>query len=158
MHSSNEHPLVVLETQLYSIKLTVWSGFHESGIIVHFFCCENGSPTTINSDHYRTMISKYFSDQFEAMKLNNICFQQDGVTYCRTEYATIELVKTNFDQPREWPPHACDLNPLHFFIRVFFSTLSDWIESDWTRKNQLTFFDIYQYLFSAFKAFLAIFR
>lgn len=96
-------------------RVTVWCGFWSGGIIGPFFF-EN------DDDRYRAMLSDWFFPEIENQVIDDVFFQQDGAT-CHTSHATVNLVRTTFEDrviskngDVPWPPRSCDLTPLDYFL------------------------------------------
>jgi hypothetical protein len=73
-------------------------------------------------EHYKTMIIDSFSPKFNDMDVDDMWFQQDGVT-CHTANATINNLHEQFEGmvitrrgDVNWPPRSCDLTSLDFFL------------------------------------------
>uniref|UniRef100_A0A0K2T7K4 Putative LOC100569746 [Acyrthosiphon pisum] n=1 Tax=Lepeophtheirus salmonis TaxID=72036 RepID=A0A0K2T7K4_LEPSM len=68
------------------------------------------------------MLEDFLFPQMEKEDINDIWFQQDGVT-CHTANVTVDLLRTVFDNliisrngNVNWPPRSCDLTPLYYFL------------------------------------------
>ncbi|GFT39026.1 uncharacterized protein TNCV_3691111 [Trichonephila clavipes] len=120
---SEANPQVYVETPLHPEKLTVWCALWAGGIIgPYFFKNDEGHNVTVNGDRYRAMITNFFIPELNNHDVQELWFQQDGVT-CHTARATIDLLKDTFGDrlisrfgPVNWPPRSCDLTPLDYFL------------------------------------------
>ncbi|GFU57418.1 DDE_3 domain-containing protein [Trichonephila clavipes] len=120
---SEANPQVYVETPLHPEKLTVWCALWAGGIIgPYFFKNDEGHNITVNGDRYRAMITNFFIPELNNHDVQELWFQQDGAT-CHTARATIDLLKDTFGDrlisrfgPVNWPPRACDLTPLDYFL------------------------------------------
>ncbi|GFV78939.1 uncharacterized protein TNCV_4346981 [Trichonephila clavipes] len=116
-------PQVYVETPLHPEKLTVWGALWAGGIIgPYFFKNDEGHNVTVNGDRYRAMITNFFISELNNHDVQELWFQQDGIT-CHTARATIDLLKDTFGDclisrfgPVNWPPRSCDLTPLDYFL------------------------------------------
>ncbi|GFT66994.1 DUF4817 domain-containing protein [Trichonephila clavipes] len=96
-HLSEANPQVYVETPLHSEKLTVWCALWAGGIIgPYFFKNDEGHNVTVNGDRYRAMITNFFIPELNNHDVQELWFQQDGVT-SHTARATIDLLKDKFD-------------------------------------------------------------
>ncbi|GFW80787.1 uncharacterized protein TNCV_3778671 [Trichonephila clavipes] len=87
-HEAN--PQVYVETSLHPEKLTVWCALWAGGIIgPYFFKNDEGHNVTVNGDRYRAMITNFFISELNNHDVQELWFQQDGVT-CHTARATID--------------------------------------------------------------------
>ncbi|GFX28159.1 uncharacterized protein TNCV_424861 [Trichonephila clavipes] len=91
------------------------------GLVESFFKNDEGHNVTANGDRYRAMITNFFIPEFNNHDVQELWFQQDGVT-CHTARATIDLLKDTFGDrlisrfgPVNWPPRSWDLTPLDYF-------------------------------------------
>ncbi|GFV14820.1 DUF4817 domain-containing protein [Trichonephila clavipes] len=127
---SEANPQVYVETPLRPEKLTVWCTLWAGGIIgPYFFKNDEGHNVTVNGDRYRAMIANFFIPELNNHDVQELWFQQDGVT-CHTARATIDLLKDTFGDrlisrfgPVNWPPKSCDLTPLDYFLWVYVKSL-----------------------------------
>ncbi|GFW99043.1 transposable element Tc3 transposase [Trichonephila clavipes] len=127
---SEANPQVYVETPLYPENLTVWCALWAGGIIgPYFFKNDEGHNVTVNGDRYRAMITNFFIPELNNHDVQELWFQQDGVT-CHTARATIELLKDTFGDrlisrfgPVNWPPRSCDLTPLDYFLWYYVKSL-----------------------------------
>ncbi|GFU11038.1 integrase catalytic domain-containing protein [Trichonephila clavipes] len=72
----------------------IWSeGLVES--LVRTFKNDEGHNVTVNDDRYRAMITNFFIPKLNNHDVQELWFQQDGVT-CHTARATIDLLKDKF--------------------------------------------------------------
>ncbi|GFW15920.1 uncharacterized protein TNCV_4431931 [Trichonephila clavipes] len=92
------------------------------GLVESFFKNDEGHNVTVNGDRYRAMITNCIIPQLNNHDVQELWFQQDGVT-CHTARATIDLLKDTFDDrlisrfgPVNWSPRSCDLTPLDYFL------------------------------------------
>ena len=110
--------------------MTVWCGFHSGGVIgPYFFVDENDRHVTVNGERYRAILEDYLWPELDELNINDMCFQQDGVT-SHTAYVTIDLLKGKLGERVisrnglvEWPPRSCDLTPLDFFLWDYVKSL-----------------------------------
>ncbi|GFV25418.1 transposable element Tc3 transposase [Trichonephila clavipes] len=127
---SEANPQVYVETPLHPEKLTVWCALWAGGIIgPYFFKNDEGHNVTVNGDRYRAMITNFFIPELNNHDVQELWFQQDGVT-CHTARATIDLLKDTFGDrlisrfgPVNWPPRSCDLTPLDYFLWGYVKSL-----------------------------------
>ncbi|GFW73213.1 uncharacterized protein TNCV_2798771 [Trichonephila clavipes] len=127
---SEANPQVYVETPLHPEKLTVWCALWAGGIIgPYFFKNDEGHNVTINGDRYRAMITNFFIPELNNHDVQELWFQQDGVT-CHTARATIHLLKDTLGDclisrfgPMNWPPRSCDLTPLDNFLWGYVKSL-----------------------------------
>ncbi|GFX97687.1 uncharacterized protein TNCV_3065741 [Trichonephila clavipes] len=106
-----------------SETLTVWCALWAGGIIgPYFFKNDEFHNVTVNGDRYRAMITNFFIPELNNHDVQELWFQQDGVT-CHTARATIDLLKDTFGDrlisrfgPVNWPPRSWDLTPLDYFL------------------------------------------
>ncbi|GFX61907.1 putative DD41D transposase [Trichonephila clavipes] len=127
---SEANPQVYVETPLHPEKLTVWCALWAGGIIgPYFFKNDEGHNVTVNGDRYRAMITNFFIPELNNHDVQELWFQQDGVT-CHTAHATIDLLKDTFGDhlisrfgPVNWPPRSCDLTPLDYFLWGYVKSL-----------------------------------
>lgn len=111
-------------------KKTVWCAFWSRGVIgPSSFKNGNGRAVTVNGERYRTMSADYFWDQIEGIDVDNVYFQQDGAP-CHIASAKIVLVEEKFGEHLiskiasiPWPPRACDLAPLDYFLWGYVKSL-----------------------------------
>ncbi|GFX16369.1 uncharacterized protein TNCV_32431 [Trichonephila clavipes] len=104
-------------------KLTVWCALWAGGIIgPYFFKNDEGHNVKVNGDRYRAMITNFFIPELTNHDVQELWFQQDGVT-CHTARATIDLLKDTFGDrlisrfgPVNWPSRSCDLTSLDYFL------------------------------------------
>ncbi|GFW11133.1 putative transposable element [Trichonephila clavipes] len=75
------------------------------------------------------MITNFFIPELNNRDVQELWFQQDGVT-CHTARATINLLKDTFGDrlisrfgPVNWPPRSCDLTPLDYFLWGYVKSL-----------------------------------
>ncbi|GFU48779.1 uncharacterized protein TNCV_1234651 [Trichonephila clavipes] len=75
------------------------------------------------------MITNFFIPELNNHDVQELWFQQDGATY-HTARATIDLLKDTFGDrlisrfgPVNWPPRACDLTPLDYFLWGYVKSL-----------------------------------
>ncbi|GFW64627.1 uncharacterized protein TNCV_700331 [Trichonephila clavipes] len=75
------------------------------------------------------MITNFFIPELNNHDVQELWFQQDGVT-CHTARATIDLLKDTFGDrlisrfgPVNWPPRSCDLTPLDYFLWGYVKSL-----------------------------------
>ena len=62
-------------------RVTVWCGFRYGSIIGPFFSeNEQGAAVTFNGERYRAMLNEYLFPKIEELDIDDIEFQQDGVT------------------------------------------------------------------------------
>ncbi|GFU04320.1 transposable element Tc3 transposase [Trichonephila clavipes] len=123
---SEANPQVYVETPLHPEKLTVlWAG----GIIGPYFKNDEGHNVTVNGDRYRAKITNFFIPELNNHDVQELWFQQDGAT-CHTARATIDLLKDTFGDrlisrfiPVNWPPIACDLTSLDYFLWGYVKSL-----------------------------------
>ncbi|GFT72229.1 putative DD41D transposase [Trichonephila clavipes] len=121
---------VYAETPLHPEKLTVWCALWAGGIIgPYFFKNDEGHHVTVNGDRYRAMFTNFFIPELNNHDVQELWFQQDGVT-CHTARATIDLLKDTFVdrlisrfRPVNWPPRSCDLTPLDYFLWSYVKSL-----------------------------------
>ena len=104
-------------------RVTVWCRFWNGGII-GLFCFENKqeAAVTANSERYRTMLNEFLFPKIEEDDMDDIWFQQGGVT-CHTANVTINFLRTVFENriisqnsDVNWTPKSCDLTPLDNFL------------------------------------------
>ncbi|GFT25364.1 uncharacterized protein TNCV_182011 [Trichonephila clavipes] len=83
----------------------------------------------INGDRYRAMITNFFIPELNIHDVQELWFQQNGVT-CHTARVTIDLLKDTFGDrlisrfgPVNWPPRSCDLTPLDYFLWGYVKSL-----------------------------------
>ncbi|GFU04894.1 uncharacterized protein TNCV_1290131 [Trichonephila clavipes] len=127
---SEANPQVYVETPLHPEKLTVWCALWGGGIIgPYFFKNDEGHNVTVNGDRYRAMITNFFIVALNNHDVQELWFQQDGVT-CHTARATIDLLKDTFGDrlvsrfgPVNWRPRSCDLTPLDYFLWGYVKSL-----------------------------------
>ncbi|GFW67030.1 DUF4817 domain-containing protein [Trichonephila clavipes] len=127
---SEVNPQVYVETPLHPEKLTVWCALWAGGIIgPYFFKNDEGHNVTVNGDRYRAMITNFFIPELNNHDVQELWFQQDGVT-CHTARATIDLLKDTFSDrlisrfgPVNWPPRFYDLTPLDYFLWSYVKSL-----------------------------------
>ncbi|GFX54239.1 probable serine carboxypeptidase CPVL [Trichonephila clavipes] len=90
------NPQVYVETPFYPEKLTVLCALWAGGITgPYFFKNDEGHKVTVNGDRYRAMITNFFIPELNNHDVQELWFQQDGVT-CHTARATIDLLKDTF--------------------------------------------------------------
>ncbi|GFV64737.1 uncharacterized protein TNCV_3275081 [Trichonephila clavipes] len=92
---SEANPQVYVETPLHPEKLTVWCALWAGGIIGPYFFKNDGHNVTVNGDRYRAMITNFFIPELNNHDVQELWFQQEGVT-CHTARATIGLLKDTF--------------------------------------------------------------
>ncbi|GFU73215.1 uncharacterized protein TNCV_493401 [Trichonephila clavipes] len=75
------------------------------------------------------MITNFFIPELNNHDVQELWFQQDGVT-CHTARATIDLFKDTLGDrlilrfgPVNWPPRPCDLTPLDYFLWGYVKSL-----------------------------------
>ncbi|GFU88544.1 uncharacterized protein TNCV_4442211 [Trichonephila clavipes] len=127
---SEANPQVYVETSLHPEKLTVWCALWAGGIIgPYFFKNDEGHNVTVNGDRYRAMITNFLIPELNNHDVQELWFQQEGVT-CPTARATIDLLKDTFGDrlisrfgPVNWPPRSCDLTPLDYFLWDYVKSL-----------------------------------
>ncbi|GFW96984.1 putative LOC100569746 [Trichonephila clavipes] len=75
------------------------------------------------------MITNFFIPELNNHDVQELWFQQDGVT-CHTARATIDLLKDTFGDrlvssfgPVNWPLRSCDLTPLDYFLWGYVKSL-----------------------------------
>ncbi|GFV42202.1 transposable element Tc3 transposase [Trichonephila clavipes] len=92
------------------------------GLVESFFKNDEGHNVTVNGDRYRAMITNFFIPELNNHDVQELWFQQDGIT-CHTARATIDLLKDTLGDrlisrfgPVSWPPRSCDLTPLDYFL------------------------------------------
>ncbi|GFU61866.1 uncharacterized protein TNCV_1644401 [Trichonephila clavipes] len=75
------------------------------------------------------MITSFFIPELNNHDVQELWFQQDGAT-CHTARATIDLLKDTLGDrqisrfgPVNWPPRACDLTPLDYFLWGYVKSL-----------------------------------
>ncbi|GFT73386.1 putative LOC100569746 [Trichonephila clavipes] len=75
------------------------------------------------------MITNFFTPELNNHDVQELWFEQDGVT-CHTARATIDLLKDTFGDrlisrfgPVNWPPRSCDLTPLDYFLLDYVNSL-----------------------------------
>ncbi|GFW79171.1 uncharacterized protein TNCV_2475781 [Trichonephila clavipes] len=127
---SEANPQVYVKTPLHPENLTVWCALWVGGIIgPYFFKNDEGHNVTVNGDRYRAMITNFFIPELNHHDVQELWFQQDGVT-CHTARATIDLLKDTFGDrliscfgPVNWPPRTCDLTPLDYFLWGYVKSL-----------------------------------
>ncbi|GFV56620.1 putative transposable element [Trichonephila clavipes] len=120
---SETNPQLYVETPLHPEKLTVWCALWAGGIIgSYFFKNDEGHNVTVNGDRYRAMITNFFIPELNNQDVQELWFQQDGVTG-HTARATIDLLRDTFGDrlfsrfgPVNWSPRSCDLTPLDYFL------------------------------------------
>ena len=103
--------------------VTVWCGFWNDGIIGPFFFeNEQGAAFTVNGEYYRAMLNEFLFPKIEEDDMDDIWFQQDGVTW-HTANVTIDLLRTVLENwiisrnsDVNWPPRSCDLTPLDYIL------------------------------------------
>ncbi|GFW86009.1 uncharacterized protein TNCV_1968171 [Trichonephila clavipes] len=107
LHALSNHNGSTLKSIQHPEKLTVWCAF---GLVESFFKNDEGHNVTVNSDRYRAMITNFFIPELNNQDVQELWFQQDGVT-CHTARATIDLLKDTFGDrlisrfgPVNWPP------------------------------------------------------
>ncbi|GFU35851.1 transposable element Tc3 transposase [Trichonephila clavipes] len=90
---------------------------------------DEGHNVTVNSDRYTAMITNFFIPELNNHDVQELWFQQDGIT-CHTARATIDLLKDTFGDrlifrfgPVNWPPRSCDLTPLDYFLWGYVKSL-----------------------------------
>ncbi|GFW99504.1 putative transposable element [Trichonephila clavipes] len=124
------NPQVYVETPLHPEKLTVWCALWAGGIIgPYFFKNDEGHNVTVNGDRYRAMNTNFFIPRLNNHDVQELWFQQDGVT-CHTARATIDLLKDTFGDRLisrfglvNWSPRSCDLTPLAYFLWGYVKSL-----------------------------------
>ena len=91
----------------------------------YFFENESGTAVSVNGLRYPTMINEFLWTELEDMDVDDVYFQQDGVT-CHTSGKTIGLLREKFlgqvisrNADYNWPPRPCDSTPLDFFHSVY---------------------------------------
>ncbi|GFT24142.1 uncharacterized protein TNCV_2063881 [Trichonephila clavipes] len=127
---SEANPQVYVKTPLHPEKLTVWCALWAGGIIgPYFFKNDEGHNVTVNGDRYTAMITNFFIPKLNNHDVQELWFQQDGVT-CHTARVTIDLLKDTFGDrlisrfgPVNWPPRSCDLTPLDYFLWGYVKSL-----------------------------------
>ncbi|GFU70486.1 DUF4817 domain-containing protein [Trichonephila clavipes] len=127
---SEANPQVYVETPLHPEKLTVWCALWPIGIIgPYFFKNDEGHNVTVNGDRYRTLITNFFISELNNHDVQELWFQQDGVT-CHTARATMDFLKDTFGDrlilrfgPVKWPQRSCDLTRLDYFTWGYVKTL-----------------------------------
>ncbi|GFX76475.1 putative transposase [Trichonephila clavipes] len=120
---SEANPQVYVEKPLHPETLTVWCALWTGGIIgPYYFKNDEGHNVTVNGDRYSAMITNFFNSELNNHDVQELWFQQDGVT-CHTARATIDLLKDTFGGrlisrlgPVNWPPRSWDLTPLDYFL------------------------------------------
>ncbi|GFW76229.1 transposable element Tc1 transposase [Trichonephila clavipes] len=111
-------------------KLTVWCALWAGGIIGPYFLKnDEGHNVRVNGDRYRAMITNFFIPELNNHDVQELWFQQDGVT-CHTARAAIDLLNDTFGDrlisrfgPVNWPPISCDSTPLDYFLWGFVKSL-----------------------------------
>ncbi|GFV03542.1 transposable element Tc3 transposase [Trichonephila clavipes] len=127
---SEANPQVYVETPLHPEKLTVWRALWAGGIIgPYFFKNDEGHNVTVNGERYRATTTNFFIPELNNHDVQELWFQQDGVT-CYTARATIDLLKDTFGDrlisrfgPVNWPQRSCDLTPLDYFLWDYVKSL-----------------------------------
>ncbi|GFX92163.1 transposable element Tc3 transposase [Trichonephila clavipes] len=127
---SEANPQVYVETPLHPEKLTVWCALWAGGIIgPYFFKNDEGRNVTVNGNRYRVMNTNFFIPELNNHDVQELWFQQDGVT-CHTARATIDILKDMFGdhliarfEPVNWPLRSCDLTPLNYFLWGYVKSL-----------------------------------
>ncbi|GFX23902.1 putative transposable element [Trichonephila clavipes] len=92
------------------------------GLVESFFKNDEGHNVTVNGDRYRAMINN-----FSIPELNNNDVLEPWFQAAR---ATIDLLKATFGDrlisrfgPVNWPPRACGLTPLDYFLWGYVKSL-----------------------------------
>ena len=87
-----------------------------------FLWIKKDCHVTVNGERYRAMLENYLWPELDELDINDMWFQQDGVT-SDTARVTVDLLKGKFSErvlsrngPIEWPPRSCDLTTLDFFL------------------------------------------
>ena len=118
-----ENPKTIIEKPFHPQRVTVLCDFWAGGIIgPYFFENEAGAAVSVNGLRYRTMINEFLWPEMEDMDVDDVYYQQDGVT-CHTGGESIGLLREKFpgrvisrNGDYNWPPRSCDLTPLDFFL------------------------------------------
>ncbi|GFU50513.1 putative LOC100569746 [Trichonephila clavipes] len=83
----------------------------------------------LNGDWYRAMITNIFIPELNNHDVQELWFQQDGVS-CHAARATIDFLRDTFGDrlisrfgPVNWPPRSCDLTPLDYFLWGYVKSL-----------------------------------
>ncbi|GFW02039.1 putative transposable element [Trichonephila clavipes] len=118
------NPQVYVETPLHPEKLGALYGLVQS-----FFKNDEGHNVTVNGDRYKAMMTNFFIPELNSHDVQELWFQQDGLT-CHTARATIDLLKDTLGDclisrfgPVNWPPRSCDLTPLDYFLWGYVKSL-----------------------------------
>lgn len=122
---SSENPKEKHETQLHSLKVTVWCAIHAQGIIgPYFFEDGRGRAVTVDSDRYVDMLNNFFEPALQDFDGYNrdTWFQQDGNT-CHTSNRSLPVIQALFPEKLisrrgdlPWPPRSPDLTPCDFYL------------------------------------------
>ncbi|GFU56809.1 uncharacterized protein TNCV_2539791 [Trichonephila clavipes] len=90
---------------------------------------DEGHSVPVNGDRYRALITNFFIPELNNHDVQELWFQQDGVT-CHTARATIGLLKDTLGDrlisrfgPVNWLPRSCDLTPLDYFLWGYVKSL-----------------------------------
>lgn len=98
------------------------SSFRSFGI--KYCCCGTKfDPGRVNPnwlsckaiERYRDIIANFLWPELGDMDLENLWFQQDGVT-CTKQWSFANGISRNNEV--KWPPWFCDFTPLDFFLLV----------------------------------------
>ena len=83
----------------------------------------------MNGNRYCSMRSEYFWPQLDDMDLEDMWFQQNGVT-SHTANVTNNLLEPKFGKrfisrngAVGWPPRSCDLTPLNYLLWGYFKSV-----------------------------------
>ena len=88
-----ENPHAYIEKPTHPKRVTIWCGFCSRGIIGPFFFeNEQGEALTVKDDRYRATLNEFLFTKIEEKDIDNIWFQQDGVT-CHTAEATLDVLR-----------------------------------------------------------------
>lgn len=119
-----ENPHELHQQPLHSLKVTVWCGIGNIGIVGPYFFEEGGTTVTVTSARYVEMLNNFLRPQLERLRVNmrEMWFQQDGAT-AHTARASMEVVRQMFPGhvisrfgDVSWPPRSPDLSICDFFL------------------------------------------